>query len=119
MLNESFIPFLEKRILSLNGLGCYLSTHDLIHLCAACGLTQGHKKRALLLQSLLLHVKNESREKRFYESLLQCIETKERAFSSLLSSYPKATYRFEHFMRALETTKHRLKHEIALHVKES
>jgi hypothetical protein len=110
---------IEKHLLSLFECGCYISTHDIVLLGSHFDLELAFKKRASLLQTLLVTAREKNTTTQLLSLLCTLLESKAEEIKSLLSAYPYATSYMKPQLHKIDATKMLLSREFALHVKES
>jgi len=109
---------IEKHLLSLLDCGCYLSTLDIITLGSAIGLELPFKKRATLLQTLLLHARENKKTPQLLHALCTLLESKAHEMKNILCAYPHANAQMQPQLFKVSATQLLLQREFALHVKE-
>lgn len=110
---------IEKHLLSLSSCGCYINTKDIVELGNALGIELPYKKRSLILQTLLLHARDNDQNLALLSLLCDMLERKNQALLIMLQNYPKAGFILQNFIFKTNTTKLLLQRELALHVKEN
>jgi len=110
---------IEKHLLSLFECGCYISTHDIVALADQLELELAFKKRASLLQTLLLYAREKQITPKLFNLLLALLESKAHEIKALIITYPHAHAHMNTQLLKIQATKMLLGREYALHVKES
>jgi len=105
---------IEKHLLSLFECGCYINTQDIIHLGSHFGLDLAFKKRASLVQTLLVTARENNTTPQLLSLLCTLLETKAEEIKSLLSAYPYATSFMKPQLLKINATKMLLSREFAL-----
>jgi len=105
---------IEKHLLSLFECGCYISTHDIVLLGAHFDLEFAFKKRASLLQTLLVAARKNNTTPKLLSLLCTLLETKSEEMKILLSAYPHAASHMKSLLHKIEATKMLLSREFAL-----
>ena len=109
----------EKYLLSLSSCGCYINTQDIVEMGSVLGIELPYKKRSLIMQTLILHAKEQNQSLTLLSLLCEILERKNQALVNLLQNYPKSGPILQNFIFKTNTTKLLLQRELALHVKEN
>lgn len=115
MQETSYTPNMQTHLLSLSQCGCYLSTHDIVHLGHCIHLDLAYKKREELLRIILLHVHNAGHEELFKQSLYHLLEYKEKRLMQSIEHTRKTAGLFTQQLVALQETKLRFCTQPRLH----
>ena len=110
---------IEKHLLSLSSCVCYINTKDIVEKGNALGIELPYKKRSLILQTLLLHARDNDQNLTLLSLLCEMLERKNQALLIMLQNYPKSGSILQNFIFKTNTTKLLLQRELSLHVKEN
>ncbi|WP_263833350.1 hypothetical protein [Sulfurospirillum oryzae] len=108
----------EKHLLSLFHCGCYINTQEIIRMGSSLGIELPFKKRAFLMQTLLLHVKETEQEQAFLALICDLLKNKAQTLQESIAHYPKTALLLQPWLMKIEKTTYLLKREFTLHVKD-
>lgn len=108
---------LEKHLLSLVQSGCYINTHEIVHIGNALKIYLAFKNRSLLLKNLFLEAHQKEKTLNLIEHLTQLMEDKKQKMLHLVTKYPLTHTIITPQIEKITATQQRLHQEMILHVK--
>lgn len=104
-MSELYSLHVEKHLLSLFTCGCYINTQDIVDIAQEMGLELFHKKRSLLLQTLLLYANEHHQNHKLLHLLLTLLDQKSEELLTLLKNYPQTDMILQNFILKIDATK--------------
>ncbi|MBV5279681.1 MAG: hypothetical protein J0647_11820 [Campylobacteraceae bacterium] len=109
----------EKHLLSLFSCGCYINAQEIVEMGKILDVELPYKKRAFILQTLLIHAKQTQQSLKLLTLLCDLLDDKMQQMTKLIEKYPKTKFVMQNFLFKTNSTKLLLQRELALHVKEN